>query len=349
MNAEAYLFGFVGRPVDLRDRIRLCHPVLSPDGQGSKLYVARSLDWAANEERSLKHVDKDEVSWFGTLFADGGLKITSGCGVVVMGSDFERRVMTADISNSATLSFRKPSGLECRVALAARDVFERYVGKLVREARNIFDEEVLSIFERRDLSEAGKAASFVLRKAPLRREADVAMRELAEAYLKPQPDLFRRLLAHFASELKDTEKTLHDRMMRYVDQIRAAALERRSLTLTRFVAQERESKAIKVRRSNVQRQKGRTVWSTFVKNTNVQTERYIVEQKIPSTIFVPHKSITVPNQIKSPQGIRSNFEVSPQSDLDYGTMDPIVRKAWKMPNDVRNQRRQFVKRIVASG
>ena len=66
MSVTATAVGFVGRPEDLRDRVRLCRPVLSLDAQRGEVQLARRLDWGT-AERSLKKLDRDELARVATL------------------------------------------------------------------------------------------------------------------------------------------------------------------------------------------------------------------------------------------------------------------------------------------
>ena len=59
MRNVAILRGFAGRPTDLRDRVRLCRPLVSLGADRTNILVARELDWQVGT-RTLKPVAEEE-------------------------------------------------------------------------------------------------------------------------------------------------------------------------------------------------------------------------------------------------------------------------------------------------
>ena len=216
------LQGFAGRVTDLRARMRLCHPVLSPEEGGTKLLLAQSLDWLASGH-DLEPVDRDDVLSFGTLWRDVGSTIRPGFGVAVAGDTLGASVL--DMTGPAgmdDLPFEWDDDVGCWIAIVRRGEFERCAESLAREAATIFDNEFRSTSHLGKLSRKGAAALFVLRRVPRRRDSAVAIRELAAAHVETNFDLYRRLLAVQSVKLGIPEDDLDQRVSRHVSSAQSA-------------------------------------------------------------------------------------------------------------------------------
>ena len=215
MRDEAFLRGFVGHPSDLRDRLRLCRPLVSLEPQGPSILLTRELDWEIGT-RSVKSVDQREVSRFGTLLDNGPLGVSSGLGVAVMGTELVEAVVVAGLDDVGGLVFTPALGCDFRIAVCSRQRFERYVAKLVTEAKAVFDDQ-LRKSGHATLSEAGVGALFVLRRAPLRQDPGVVLRRLAGAYARrDKPKVYADLLAYFAHDLNRRQDALDKDVRAYL-------------------------------------------------------------------------------------------------------------------------------------
>ena len=207
MSVTVTAVGFVGRPEDMRDRVRLCRPVLSLDAQRREVLLARRLDWGTSE-RSLRKLDRDELARVATLWPGGGARVCAGDGIAVMGREFVRAVEAAKLSDVGNLSFQEVLGCDYRVAISSVADFESYVDKLVQAAISTFDDELMRRTEGR-LSQSGSGALFLLKRAPLQRDSAIVMRQLAGAYVEHgQSESYDRLLSYFALDLEVTAAAL---------------------------------------------------------------------------------------------------------------------------------------------
>ena len=228
MAAEMTLRGFMAPVSNLRGRMRLCHPVLSPDHSGKNLFVARHLKWSPSGE-ALEPINLDDVSAFGTLWPGRAPTIAPGDGVAIAGSVFWRQVSAAIPETEIdSLPFSWNDDLRCWTAIAGTTEFRRYAQHLIASSRTVFDQELQRLNVRQDgVSEKAAAALFVLRRAPGRRDTDVAVRELASARVRRQSDLYRRLLAIYSVQLGQSETVLDERATRHVELARVAGFVRR--------------------------------------------------------------------------------------------------------------------------
>lgn len=220
MAEEMVLRGFFPPVAGLRDRMRLCHPVLSRRPNDADLFLADRLHWQLDGE-GLTPVDDDELCAFGTSWPDDSLLIGPGVGVAVIGDGFMAEIATAMPSSKAVSGFRRVDGMECWVRLTPRTDFEEVGRQLADLARDVFDRALRrAVNVQQKLSQEGSAALRVLRGAPGRRNSDVVMRELAAAHVQGSTDLYRRLLIIQSRRLGEEEGTLAERAMRYVDSMR---------------------------------------------------------------------------------------------------------------------------------
>ena len=193
MITEMELRGFSGRSGDLRRRMRFCHPILSAKDGGPNLFVATDIQWMS-DGTGLEPVNEEEIGSFGTLWRQSLRTIGPGMGVAVIGSDFMEAV-AASIGSAEVggLPFNLDETLGCWIAVSRRPEFDECATRLTALARVVFDRELRRCASAADeLSKPGASALFVLRRAPGRREADVAIRELAAAYVQNEYDLYRR-------------------------------------------------------------------------------------------------------------------------------------------------------------
>ena len=203
---------------DIGDRMRLCHPLLSFEGDSS-LYVAHKLDWRDDPE-ALAITDLDEASQLGTLFPEiHGRLIASGEGVVAVGAGFAQAAAAAKVQfPGAEMPLAQVNGSECLMGTATSAIYTEFRTRLVDEARAAFDGELGEAASHgRHLSERGNAALLLLRRCgPLRRE-DLAIRQLAGARQNREFDLYRRLLIRFEIELDARQDDLHRKVDRHIE------------------------------------------------------------------------------------------------------------------------------------
>lgn len=209
MITGAAVLGFVGQLRDMEDQVRLCRPILSFGTDDSNLFLARHFEWA-HEERRLKRVNRAELWRFGTALAPNQrLTIRSGAGVAVMGKEFVRNTLAANLMDVRPLAFRQPPGLDCRIGICGPSEFDDYVTQLVRRAQHVFDQGLSSHDGPGALSAASSAALFVLKQAPVRWCLDTALRVLAGLRVQTQTEAnYRDLRAYFATFLKTEEASL---------------------------------------------------------------------------------------------------------------------------------------------
>ena len=215
------LRGFSGRVRDLHRRMRFCHPILSASDYGTDLLVATDIQWRSNGA-GLESVNEDEISSFGTLWLGGPRYVGPGVGVALIGYEFMREVSAALGSAEAKhLQFEQNDELKCWFAIISRAEFDECANRLAMSSRTVFDSELLRCATETDkLSKTGSSALFVLRRAPGRRESDVAIRELAAALVQSEHDLYRRLLVVLSSKLGMAEDTLDRKAKRHLELVR---------------------------------------------------------------------------------------------------------------------------------
>lgn len=226
MAKDMVLRGFSGRTGDLRGRMRFCHPVLSPIGDGEDLFVATDIQWRP-DGTGLKSVNRDEIGSFGTLWHESRSTTGPGIGVALVGSEFMREVLAALGGVEAARPFERDDELGCWTATFRRAEFDEFAKHLAASARDVFDRELrMSASKGGKLSRAGTAALFVLRRTPGRRDTDVAIRELMAANLQGEHDLYRRLLIVLSVKLGVSEVVLDRGAKRHLESIRSAAFVR---------------------------------------------------------------------------------------------------------------------------
>ena len=223
MVKEMVLRGFSGRLGDLRGRMRFCHPILSAKGGGIDLFVATDMHWRS-DGTGLEPVNEDEIGSFGTLWPESTRIISPGIGVALIGSDFMQSVSASVGSDEAKgFGFTWEDELGCWIAICRRAEFDECARRLATLSRAVFDRELRTCASESDkLSRAGASALFVLRRAPGRRDTDVAMRELAAANVQGDHDLYRRLLSVLSIKLGVDKDALDSQAKRHVESIRSA-------------------------------------------------------------------------------------------------------------------------------
>ena len=121
------------------------------------------------------------------------------------------------------LPFKRDESLDCWIAICRKPEFDQCAKRLSELSRDVFDKELRKCASEADkLSRVGVAALFLLRRAPGRRDTDVAMRELAAADIQSEHDLYRRLLGVMSVNLHLDEDVLDRRARRHVESIRSA-------------------------------------------------------------------------------------------------------------------------------
>ena len=209
MGSSMHLRGFSGQVGNLRERMRFCHPILSTKNRESDLLVVTDIQWRL-DGTGLESVNEDEISSFGTMWTESTQTISPGVGVGLIGRDFMREVIYAvGIDVAASLPFVWDPELESWIAICQRKEFNECSKLLASASLKVFDRELRSCaMNSNDLSKAGAAALFVLRRTPGRREADVVMRELAAALVQREYHLYRRLLAVLSIKIHVDEDVL---------------------------------------------------------------------------------------------------------------------------------------------
>ena len=215
----AVLRGFDAAIIDIGDQLRLCHPLISFDGDSNTLYVARRLNWR-NDQSALAVADPSEASELATLVPDAGrLPIVSGEAAIVAGAEFAQDAAAAGIQfHGSEMAFVKIHESEFWIGTATQALFAKLQTRLVDEARTAFDEELGNAARRkRNLSKRGNAALLLLRRCgPLQCE-DLAIRQLAGARQNREFDLYRRLLILFELELEIPEDSLRQKVERHIE------------------------------------------------------------------------------------------------------------------------------------
>ena len=213
----AILRGFDTVVADIGDQLRLCHPLLSFEGDPT-LYVARRFNWQ-NDQAALASADPSEASELAMLLPDEHRwPIASGEAIVAAGAGFVQAAAAAGIQlDGSEISFAThESG--CWVGTATQALFAELETRLVDEARTAFDEALGDAAHLgHHLSERGDAALLILRRCgPLRRE-DLAIRQLAAAKQNRELDLYRRLLVRFELELETPKDDLDKEVKRHIE------------------------------------------------------------------------------------------------------------------------------------
>ena len=223
MVTEMVLRGFLGRLGDLQGRMRFCHPILSAKSGGTDLFVAKDIRWSS-DGKGLEPVNEEEVRSFGTLWPESTSTIGPGVGVAVIGKKLMREVSASVGSAEAEgLPFEWDDRLGCWIAVCRRTEFDACAKRLAELSREVFDRELRRCASKADkLSRIGTAALFVLRRAPGRRDTDVAMRDLVAASVQSEHDLYRRLLRVLSVKLRLAEDALDRQARRHVESIRSA-------------------------------------------------------------------------------------------------------------------------------
>ena len=218
---QATLRGFDYLATNLDDQLRFCNPLLSFDsGERAEIFLARNLDWSYepnDQHRSLILVEEDQLATFATVDSDLGGPILPGQGVVLMGHQFAAAIGNAriELEDSKLVRFRQPSLAPYSLAVTDIATYETYANQLITQAKKAFDDEC-NTRSSNTISKRGKAALFILSNCGMARSTDLALRQLAAAFVFPEPDNYRRLLIRFSIELDETEDTIHDRVMRHL-------------------------------------------------------------------------------------------------------------------------------------
>ena len=217
MRASATLRGFSVSVADIGDRVDLCPPLLSFEGDPA-LYLAHSLDWR-NHPEALAIADPNEAATLGTLLPPTDRRpIMSGEGAVAMGAGLARAAEAVGVPLRASgLSLAPVADAGCWIGVATPALYTALRTGLVEAARTAFDEALEEAAHRGSrLSERGYAALLLMRTCgPLRRD-DLAIRQLAAARQDRNSDLYRRLLIRFSFELETQESILDERVTRHI-------------------------------------------------------------------------------------------------------------------------------------
>ncbi len=211
----AILRGFDTPIEDLKDRLRLCNPLLSFEQRDTaEIFRARQLDWQASSDvQLLVPIDAEDAQEFCTLLRDYDRSIAVGYGVLVMGPAFAGALAGSLIPAPAELQFVPELG--CYIGVATAEEFYRHELAIVEQAKDVMDRELAAGYPRQ-VSEVGELALHILRRSRSARNTDVAIRQLAEAFVNRKPDLYRRLLIRFAIDLDELEEELDQRVHRHL-------------------------------------------------------------------------------------------------------------------------------------
>ena len=216
---QGVLRGFDIAIANVGDRVRLCRPLLSLDGDPQTVYIAGGSAWPD----ALVPTDISEAEELATVLPQQYQRgIRPSQGVAVAGSGFVRAAEDAHLDLPSMCPVEIDSG--CRIGLATVAEYDDFKDDLAAKAMTVFDEELeRAVREWTSLSARGRAAILILRKCGPRDEG-LAMRQLASA----RQD-YERLLIGFARELGISDENLHRRVLRYaafapsiVDQITRA-------------------------------------------------------------------------------------------------------------------------------
>ena len=200
---------------DLKDRFRLCNPLLSFEHGGSApIFRARHLNWQASSDvELLVPIEVEDAHEFCTLFRDHDRSIAAGYGVLVMHRAFSEALSSTRVTEPTELQFVQE--LDCYVGVATDEEFDRYEIAIVEQAKDVVDRELVAGYPVQ-FSEIGQLALRILRRCRSARSTDVAMRQLAVALVSRKPDLYRRLLIRFSIDLQEPEEGLDQRVHRHL-------------------------------------------------------------------------------------------------------------------------------------
>lgn len=221
----ATMRGFHVSVADVGNQMHLCHPLLSFEGDRT-LYLADHLDWR-NEPAALTVADPDQAAALGTLLPPTHERpISSGEGLVAVGAELVRAAAIVQIEFlESEIGFTRLDDPECWIGVAEPAVYTTLRGRLVKEARAVFDEALrYAVLRGCRLSEIGDAALFLMRKCGSLRRDDIAIRRLAGARQSRELDLYRRLLTRFSIELDAAERILDERVQRHIAAMRQTGL-----------------------------------------------------------------------------------------------------------------------------
>ena len=218
--ASATLRGFSVSVADIGDRMDLCPPLLSFEGDPT-LYFAHRLDWR-NDPEALAIADPSEAAALGTLLPPTCMRpIVSGEGVVAMGAGLARAAEAVGVApRDSEISLAPVDDAGCWIGVATPALYTALRTGLVEAARTAFDEALEEAVHRGSrLSERGHAALLLMRTCgPLRRD-DLAIRQLAAARQERNFDLYRRLSIRFAFELGTQKSILDGHVEQYITMV----------------------------------------------------------------------------------------------------------------------------------
>lgn len=209
--SDGFLVGIDVRVGEVRDRLRLCQPILA-FGDDVRMFLARRLDWTREDEatgRRLTPVDADDIATFGTVVPiEARVPIEPGVGVVVVGCDFYDAIQELGGDPQDGVPLRPLGASPCWFGLADVSRFDRYRARMGDFALLAVDEELgRTLASDGGMSERGRLAAHVLRKCERRRE-DVAVRDIATALVDGEPDMIRRRLTRYSMELGKSREAL---------------------------------------------------------------------------------------------------------------------------------------------
>ena len=209
--SEGFLVGIDVRVGEVRDRLRLCQPILA-FRDDVRMFLARRLDWTREGEatgRRLTPVDADDVASFGTMVSTRArVPIEPGVGVVMVGGEFYDAVQELGGDPQDGMPLRRLDDTPCWFGLADASRFDQYRAKMGKTATFAVDQELRkAVGSDTGMSDRGRLAAHVLRKCE-RRRPDVAIRDLATALVDSDPDMFRRRLTRYSIELGESREAL---------------------------------------------------------------------------------------------------------------------------------------------
>ena len=205
------LVGIDVRVGEVRDRLRLCQPILA-FGDDAQVFLARRLDWTREDEatgRRLTPVDADDIATFGTVVpTEARVPIEPGVGVVVVGGDFYDAIQELGSDPQDGVPLRRLGAYPCWFGLADVSRFDRYRARMGDVAVLAVDGELgMALASDTGMSDRGRLAAHVLRKCQ-RRRTDVAVRDIAIALVDGEPDMIRRGLTRYSMELGESREAL---------------------------------------------------------------------------------------------------------------------------------------------
>ena len=194
---QGVLRGFDISVADIGHSIRFCRPLVSLGDDHDTVYVTEEPNWG--EPGALVRTDIADAKMLATVLPEHPPRhVSPPQGVVVAGRGFVEAARSAGIDLSWCHDDIE-SG--CRMGLISPDDYRRFRDSIVKQARDVFDEELKhSVLEKASLSERGRAAILLLREsAPC--DEELAVRQLASAVLDDAPSVYQRLRTGFALEL----------------------------------------------------------------------------------------------------------------------------------------------------